>query len=594
MIPKSFVQELLGRVDIVDVIESCFPLKRAGANLTACCPFHNEKSPSFTVSPSKQFYHCFGCGAHGSAIGFLMEYSGLSFVEAVKDLAERAGLQVPETAPSRPESAATRTSENPDALLDVLHRAAAFFKAELKASERAVAYLKSRGVTGEMAGRFALGYAPAGWQGLASVFADYADRRLVDAGLVIQGEEGKRYDRFRDRIMFPIVSQRGQVIGFGGRVLDKSEPKYLNSPETPLFEKGRELYGLFQARQGIRAAGRVIVVEGYMDVVALAQYGVACAVATLGTATTSTHVQKLLRQTDEVVFCFDGDAAGRRAAWRALENALGHLQDGKQVKFLFLPPEHDPDSYVREKGEAAFVQAVSQAVPLSEFLLTELRSRGNLLSEEGRGAVVEAAKPLVAAINAPILRIGLVDRLAEMIGKTRGEALATLKLTVGHPVSVPSRTARSDKARAIGSSAAYRRLLKCFLRKPELLAQCDAAEFTHPEIEADAARALVAATGALQEAGDVALWLDQVRGTPFASLLLELNNEALSDWGPDFDVEAEFASALQSIEVRSRRQALADLLRAGEREGWTPERKEALLRLQHRPINEEGASRPSG
>jgi DNA primase len=591
MIPKSFVQELLSRVDIVDVVESCFPLKRAGANLTACCPFHSEKSPSFTVSPSKQFYHCFGCGAHGSAIGFLMEYSGLSFVEAVKDLAERVGLQVPDAAPARTHSA-TQMADNPEALLDMLHRAAAFYKAELRKSERAIAYLKARGLTGEIAGRFGMGYAPAGWQGLAGVFPDYADRRLVEAGLVIQGEEGKRYDRFRDRIMFPIVSQRGQVIGFGGRVLDKSEPKYLNSPETPLFEKGRELYGLFQARQGLRAAGRVIVVEGYMDVVALAQYGVGNAVATLGTATTPTHVQKLLRQTDEVVFCFDGDAAGRRAAWRALENSLEHLQDGKQVKFLFLPPEHDPDSYVREKGQAAFLHAVSQAVPLSEFLLSELRSRGNLQSEEGRGAVVEAAKPLVAAISAPILRIGLVDRLAEMIGRTRGEALAVLKVNAGHSVAAAGRWARAEKPRAMGTAAAYRRLLKCFLRDPALLARCEAEDFTHPEVEADAVRAMLAA--APQAAGDLALWLDQTKGTPLATLLLELNNEALSDWGPDFDVEAEFAAALESIEGRSRKQALAELLRAGEREGWTPERKEALRRLQRRPISEEGASRPPG
>jgi DNA primase len=591
MIPKSFVQELLSRVDIVDVVESCFPLKRAGANLTACCPFHSEKSPSFTVSPSKQFYHCFGCGAHGSAIGFLMEYSGLSFVEAVKDLAERVGLQVPDAAPARIQGA-TQTADNPEALLDVLHRSAAFYKAELRKSERAIAYLKARGVTGEIAGRFGIGYAPAGWQGLAGVFPDYADRRLVEAGLVIQGEEGKRYDRFRDRIMFPIVSQRGQVIGFGGRVLDKSEPKYLNSPETALFEKGRELYGLFQARQGLRAAGRVIVVEGYMDVVALAQYGVGNAVATLGTATTPTHVQKLLRQTDEVVFCFDGDAAGRRAAWRALENSLEHLQDGKQVRFLFLPPEHDPDSYVRERGQAAFQQAVSQAVPLSEFLLSELRSRGNLQSEEGRGAVVEAAKPLVAAINAPILRIGLVDRLAEMIGRTRGETLAVLKVNAGHSAAAAGRGARAEKPRAMGPAAAYRRLLKCFLRNPGLLARCEADDFTHPEVEADAVRAMLVA--APRAAGDLALWLDQMKGMPLAALLLELNNEALSDWGPEFDIEAEFAAALESIEGRSRKQALAELLRAGEREGWTPERKEALRRLQRRPINEEGASRPPG
>ncbi|MEK7842590.1 MAG: DNA primase, partial [Pseudomonadota bacterium] len=333
MIPQSFIQDLLNRIDIVDVIERHVPLKKAGTNYSACCPFHSEKTPSFTVSPTKQFYHCFGCGAHGSAVGFMMEYGGLNFIEAVNDLADRVGMQVPQQQPeSRPGMAASggqSTGNSSQDLFEVMNTATRFYREQLKHSESAIAYLKKRGLTGETAARFAIGYAPAGWQNLAAVFPDYQAKMptdpLVEAGLVIENDDGKRYDRFRDRIMFPILNQKGMIVGFGGRVLEQGEPKYLNSPETPLFEKGRELYNLFGARKAIREAGRVVVVEGYMDVVALSQHGIDYAVAALGTATTPYHVQKLLRQTDDVVFCFDGDNAGRKAAWRALENSLAQL-----------------------------------------------------------------------------------------------------------------------------------------------------------------------------------------------------------------------------------------------------------------------------
>jgi DNA primase len=468
MIPKSFVQDLLNRVDIVDVIESYVPLKRAGANLTACCPFHSEKTPSFTVSPSKQFYHCFGCGAHGSAIGFLIEYSGLNFVEAVKDLAARVGMQVPETAPNErapvPGAGATATER----LSEVLQQAFQFYKAELRKSEAAIDYLKRRGLTGAVAARFGLGFAPAGWQGLAAVLPDYASPVPVEAGLVIQAEDGKRYDRFRNRIMFPILSQRGQIIGFGGRVLDQSEPKYLNSPETPLFEKGRELYGLFQARQAIREAGRVVVVEGYMDVVALAQFGVGYAVATLGTATTPWHVQKLLRQTDEVVFSFDGDSAGRRAAWRALENSLEQLQDGKQVKFLFLPDGHDPDSFVRARGREAFEAALAQALPLSGFVLKELSERVDMSSVEGRAKFLQDAGPLVKRIGAPMLGLMLRKRVAELAGVTQAELEQRFEIRGARP----SRLAGSQRSRTSGDS--YTKLLERVLVHPSLLREVPA------------------------------------------------------------------------------------------------------------------------
>jgi DNA primase len=462
MIPKSFVQELLGRADIVDVIESYLPLKRAGTNLVACCPFHNEKTPSFTGSPSKQFYHCFGCGAHGSAIGFLMEYSGAGYVEAIKDLASRVGMQVPEIA-RVVDTAKAGGGADVEQLTDVLQRAAQFYKAELKRSERAIAYLKSRGLTGDIAGRFHLGYAPAGWQNLSAAFDNYQARSLVDAGLVIQGDDGKRYDRFRDRIMFPIVSQRGQVIGFGGRILDQGEPKYLNSPETPVFEKGRELYGLPQARRAIRDAGRILVVEGYMDVVALAQFEVGYVCAALGTATTPWHVQKLLRQTDEIVFCFDGDVAGRKAAWRALENSVAQLQDGKQIKFLFLPEQDDPDSFVRREGKAVFERLVEAATPLSEFALKHLTAPVDMGSAEGRAKFLQDAKPLVKQISAPIFALMLRKRIAELAGITQTELEQRLELKA-------PRRGNENPARVVRKgSDPYAKLLERVLAEPVLI-----------------------------------------------------------------------------------------------------------------------------
>ncbi|MEC5208719.1 DNA primase [Vogesella perlucida] len=415
MIPQDFIDQLLSRVDIVDVVDRYVPLKKAGQNYMACCPFHKEKSPSFTVSPSKQFYHCFGCGAHGSAIGFVMEYQGLNFVEAVKNLAEGLGMPVPEERAANPE-ASRAAREKQLSLEGALTQAATYYKQQLKSAVNAIGYLKGRGLTGEIAARFGLGYAPGEWQNLASVVSDYQSPALLESGLVIEAEDsGRRYDRFRDRVMFPIRNQRGAIIGFGGRVIGKGEPKYLNSPETPLFEKGRELYGLYEARQAIRNAGCVLVVEGYMDVVALAQYGVEYAVATLGTATTGEHVRKLLRHADQVYFCFDGDKAGRKAAWRALENSLPQLVDGKALHFLLLPQEHDPDSYIREFGRDAFEAALrEQSIPLSAYFTRELTASVDLSSPEGRAELIKQAKPLLDQIAAPMLGYIIKKRLAEL------------------------------------------------------------------------------------------------------------------------------------------------------------------------------------
>lgn len=468
MIPEAFIQELLNRVDIVDVVDRSVPLKKAGANYSACCPFHNEKSPSFTVSPTKQFYHCFGCGAHGTAIGFLMEHMGLSFVEAVHELAKSVGMIVPQEKrdPDKPQQKAML------GLQEILQRASNFYRQELKKSPRAIEYLKGRGLSGQIAARFQMGYAPPGWQNLETVFDDYNAEALKTAGLVVENEQGRRYDRFRDRIMFPIHDQKGQVIGFGGRIINAAEgedgPKYLNSPETPLFQKGHELYGLFLARKAIRDAGRALVVEGYMDVVALAQYGIEYAVAALGTATTPYHITKLMRQTDEIVFCFDGDAAGRKAAWRAAMNALPALTDGLKLSFLFLPKEHDPDSYVREFGKDAFETAMKSALPLSQYLVQHLSEENSLQSQEDKVRFLNEAEPILKQIQAPRLALLLRKRIAELAGISLDEMQGMIKLP-----DVNRRAPQAAPRQTRTPISLHRRFVLMLLMRPDLASQED-------------------------------------------------------------------------------------------------------------------------
>ena len=431
LIPQDFIQELLGRVDIVDVVGRSVQLKKAGANYKGLCPFHTEKSASFTVSPSKQFYHCFGCGAHGSAIGFLMEHAALGFPEAVRELAREAGMELPQ--PQGDEAEQRRAAEQRShkaRLREVLEQADRFYRDRLRASARAIEYLKGRGLSGRAAARFGIGYAPDEWQGLERVFPHYEAELLLQAGLVVardaQGqtvEPGaasaaavtRRYDRLRDRITFPIRNAQGEIIGFGGRVLDRGEPKYLNSPETELFHKGEELYGLFEARQAIQRHGQALVVEGYLDVVALAQHGVEHAVATLGTACTAEHVRKLFRYCAQIVFSFDGDAAGRRAAARAMEAALPALSDERSVKFLFLPAEHDPDSFVREHGADAFEREIARARPLSVFLLDHVGEGLALDTAEGRAQAVSRARSLMGLLPESALKGQIAGELAQRL-----------------------------------------------------------------------------------------------------------------------------------------------------------------------------------
>jgi DNA primase len=431
LIPDSFIQDLLARVDVADVVGRYVQLKKGGINLLGLCPFHNEKSPSFTVSPTKQFYHCFGCGAHGSAITFLIEHTGASFPEAVRTLASAVGMSVPEENRSPGQKAATaRRREEVSAHTKVLETAQTHYLAQLRETPAAIRYLKQRGLTGEIAKEFGLGWAGSDRQALAKVFTRYDDALLVESGLVIESEDGRRYDRFRERVMFPIRNVKGEIVGFGGRIIGKGEPKYLNSPETPVFSKGNELYGLFEARTAIRAEGCVIVVEGYMDVVGLAQLGVRNAVATLGTATTPVHIQKLLRSSDKIIFSFDGDGAGRRAAWRALQSCLPLLRDDISIRFLFLPSEHDPDSYIRQFGEEAFRACLAESDALSTFFLNELGSRHALKEVEGRSALVHEARPLLALIPQITLKVQLQNEFARLVQLTPEELTALLEQEV--------------------------------------------------------------------------------------------------------------------------------------------------------------------
>ena len=563
MIPQEFIQSLLGRVDIVDVIDRHVKLKKAGSNFQACCPFHNEKTPSFSVSPTKQFYHCFGCGAHGNAIGFLMEYSGLAYPEAIRALAETVGMPVPET---RARFEKPGAAEAPGLTVRMME-ALAYYRAELKKSKIAIDYLKGRGVSGEIAARYGLGFAPEGWQNLEAVFTDYATGPLKDTGLVIDSEaegekKSRRYDRFRNRVMFPILDARGNVIGFGGRVIGPGEPKYLNSPETPLFEKGRELYGLYQARRAIRDASQVVVVEGYMDVVALAQHGVENAVATLGTATTPMHLSKLLKLADNVVFCFDGDAAGRKAAWRALEIGLPVLADGKVVSFLFLPPEDDPDTFVRREGKEGFLKALDGAKPLSQFLFAELTSRVDMATEEGRARFMAQARPLVAQIEAPALGAMLRRRLAELarLAPEEIEALIPSKAPQRRPATAPARTTR----RVISLPA---RLLALLLHAPRIAASLPAEELSEVGPEFATLRAVVAffAEDPQRTLGQASAYFE---GSEHASAIADAMAEPLLKQAesPDFDVEAEvndLVSRLRDSRLDRRSNHLMLLVSAG-------------------------------
>jgi DNA primase len=556
LIPDSFKQDLLNRIDIVEVVGRYVQLRKAGANYSGLCPFHNEKTPSFTVSPAKQFYHCFGCQKHGNAIGFLMDYGGMGYVDAVKDLAASVGMQVPALQPRTPQEA--QQKEHEGGLAALLEKAMKFYRAELKKSPQAIAYLKQRGLSGEIAARFGIGYAPDDWQALKAAFPEYDDPRLLECGLVIQGEEGKRYDRFRGRIMFPIFNRRDTVVGFGGRVIGAGEPKYLNSPETPLFHKGEEIYGLGHARAAMHEAKRALVVEGYMDVVALAQHGVGYAVATLGTATTPVHVTRLLRELREsgaeLVFCFDGDAAGRKAAWRALEVSLPLATDTNPIRFMFLPEGEDPDSFVRQHGRPAFERLIGESQTLSGYLLGELRARSDLATPEGRARFQVSAKPLVQQLAAPVLRMQLVRALAPLAQIAPDYAESYF---AAEAAAAPRRSGAPRTDSAIPRTE-EQHLLRCVVANPALAQELEA-ELLDPGLPEAAALRAIAADLADLGAPSGGMLVDRFNGSEYEQIVFRAQASAL-ETNLDADGAAhEFRQAQLALRVRRKHREIESL-----------------------------------
>ncbi len=592
MIPQSFIQDLLARIDIVDVIERHLTLKKSGANYFARCPFHGEKSASFSVSPSKQFYHCFGCGVHGNAIGFLMEYSGLSFIEAVRELAQQAGLKLPESQPGSGSDTAPRITSASEGLHEVMAAAAHHYREQLKNTPEAIAYLKRRGLSGEIAARFGIGYAPDDWQGLRKIFPSYEDKQLVDAGLVIVAEDsGRRYDRFRKRIMFPIQDRRGRIIAFGGRVLDSGEPKYLNSPETPLFEKGRELYGITQAQKAIRDEGHALVVEGYMDVVTLAQFGVCNAVATLGTATTQHHLQTLMRFTDRIVFSFDGDAAGRKAARRALEASLETLRDDVTLAFLFLPAEHDPDSFVRAHGAQALREAATHATPLTRFLLDTLSDECDLGTAEGRARLVHEARPLVTRVAAPLLRLQLIKAVAEAGMLNQGEVEQAYGLKPSQPPRQSStshggrfgtpRIPRATTGPRTRPGSAVSLLLRLVLQHPIHATRLPVDLIPADDTDGTALIAIIDAIsiGDLDPGCNLATLVEHFRETPHASTLSKAAAELVGAGFEDEVIEDLFDDTLRKLQADAIEREISSLTRQARERGLSSAERYRLADL---------------
>lgn len=621
MIPDDFIQELLARVDIVDVISKYVQLKKSGQNLQGLCPFHQEKSPSFTVSPTKQFYHCFGCGAHGSALGFIMDHVGLSFPEAVRVLADSVGMQVPQRRFS-PKDKERKTRF--DMLHEVLERAQSFYHTQLQQFPKAQEYLLQRGLTPEIAERFGLGWTGMERQNLRRVFESYDNQLLIDAGLVVQSERGTRYDRFRERITFPIYNQRGRIIGFGGRVIGKAEPKYLNSPETELFHKGSELYGLYENRSGIHKASTVLVVEGYMDVVSLASYGVNYAVATLGTATTAEHLAKLIKVSHRIVFSFDGDEAGQKAAWRALNAALPLLRDDLSIRFLFLPKEHDPDSYVQNFGVKKFEEQINEAQALSAFMLQSLAEQFNLEEAEGRAACLKEALSLVEQIPESMIRTQIENELSRLVRFTPDEFSAALaryrieqenakrRFVVPDEQSVPSRTkeqggqsyqrqgdtesrgaygqtsrrppyqGRQSKDR--GRSAIHqpmplaRRLLSLLVNYPAILETISERQLEilrqHPHMDVVVELIALCFSSGAYHLGSLLQQVEQ--GSPLQQLLLSLANDD-STTEPLPHPELEWADAIKKVELDNLEAEIKQLLSAGPETEAERKRYSAVL-----------------
>ena len=577
LIPQDFIDDLIARADVVEVVGRRVPLKKAGREFKACCPFHDEKTPSFTVSPGKGFYHCFGCGAHGTAIGFLMEFDHMSFVEAIESLASSMGVEVPRSESDKP-------ARRYDELFSLMDTVAKHWQAAMKDTPAAVAYLKERGIDGATAKRFGIGYAADGWSNVLDKFGQSAEatERLLATGLIIRKDNGQHYDRFRDRIMFPIRDTRGRTIGFGGRVMGDGEPKYLNSPETVLFHKGRELYGLFEARQALRQIEQLVVVEGYMDVVALARHGIDFAVATLGTATTSEHLNNLFRLTENVHFCFDGDRAGKAAAWRALENALPQIREGRQIRFVFLPDGHDPDSFVNEHGADGFVNAMDNGVALSEFLIEELASQVDMQTVDGRARLAELARPLVNKIPTGVYRELLIESLAAAVGLTAPKLEKMIAGGAAHANDRTSRFAAANRKRrlppGVGKPSVVRHAITIILNHPDAGRNLEAdrlAGVNRPGT--DLLRALIETVRSepnITTAGLLERWRHDEQGRhlgKLAAAALPLDEE--------FDPAAELHECLDQLALAGRKERIDFLIEKQRVSGLSDDEKSELRAL---------------
>ena len=570
-IPQNFIDDLVSRTDIVELIDSYIQLKKAGSNYSACCPFHDEKTPSFTVSPTKQFYHCFGCGAHGTAIGFLMEYERLGFIDAIDMLAARAGVQVPRT------TNATSESNAPSADYDLLEQSNQFFQHQLRENQTAIDYLKKRGLSGEIAKRFGIGFAPAGWNNLLQTLSNKPQQQnnALELGLIVKNDNGKLYDRFRNRIMFPIRDTRGRTIAFGGRVIDSNDtPKYLNSPESSAFHKGKELYGLWEAKQAHRRLDKILVVEGYMDVVMLAQHGIDYAVATLGTAATADHIQRLFRNTNQIIFCFDGDQAGRSAALRALQHALPAMKDGRQANFMFLPDGEDPDSLVQKLGADEFEALCEQAQPLSQFLLDDLKAQTDISTLDGRARLIELAKPHLNSLMNGVYKDMLISELASL-GKTDKQTIQR-HLSNQTTATTPQPLPRSPSKH--GTQTPMSRAITLLLHHPNLATDLPAPQWL-AQINLPGSKLLQSLIENIQTrphlttAGLLELW----RETESGPALFKLAQKELLT--PETGLKEEFTGALNRIRETYAEQRAEYLLQKPPGELTADERTELTQAL---------------
>lgn len=576
-IPSTFIDELLSRIDIIDIIDARVPLVKKGREFQACCPFHHEKTPSFTVSPTKQFYHCFGCGAHGTAVGFLMEYENMPFPEAIEDLASKAGLEVPR------EDDGERPRENLAPLFTLMERAGEWYRKQLKEhpqADKAIQYLKQRGLSGEIAASYGLGFAPDGWSNIHDALTDNHDKtttqQMTRTGLLIEKDNGGHYDRFRNRIIFPIHDSRGRIIGFGGRVLGDEKPKYLNSPESPLFHKGQELYGLYQARKNVRNLKQILVVEGYMDVVALAQFGIHYSVATLGTATTTDHLNQLFRTVNQVVFCFDGDRAGRDAARKAMDTAIPLMRDGREVHFMFLPDGEDPDSMVRKEGTRQFEQRISQSVPLSRLFFSQLEEEANPGTIDGRARLVSLARPKLSRLPAGMFREMMFKKLSSMVEMDE-DAVANHLLDT--PAANPaSRKPKVQPARSGQTPSPVRIALSILLHQPELIKITDDTS-SISGVETPGIDLLIQVMETLRQNPDIssAALLERWRGREDEDIL-----HKVAQWNPsipDDGVESELKGALKKLHKLHQEQRTEKLLEKASREPLSPSEKQELQEL---------------